>query len=483
MPVEPPWLLPEDPGESDVDAHEIVPVAQRRDPLTNPAGDRVKSRFIRASMDDRTSTTRRPGFTAMKVLGLALMVAGILAPASAGATFPAGPGGSNGNVAFAAICSSDVGQAVYSISPNGSPPPTYTCPGGTSPNYTQSTAGSIDAMPYFSSQGTTLYFSSNRLASGNNPGSNGRFAVYEAPYPPTVSGSPGSQTDNAVQITFPGSSDNDYAPTVSADGSEMAFIRCNAGSTSCALYTQSPIATGVATEIATSVPVMQPNPASGEASRPEIDPADDTQVIYEGTDGHLHLVSLQSPAAFTERDLSAESGITSGQVDEYPDWNGAGTSIIFDRSQSIYVFYGINPIAGTTSACQLWATDPGTEIEPLFAPTDLNVASGTSCNPSGNMYVWTKLGGGTNITLDMGHSVSNPAVLDNLTQNHTNNSQTTWQPTPMGAETPEAPMSLLLPLAGGAILAGAFLLELNRRRKGETPRGHPLISGATLRTR
>ena len=58
-------------------------------------------------------------------------------------------------------------------------------------------------MPYFSSQGTTLYFSSDRLGSGNNPGANGNFAIYQLTYPPTVSGAPGSQSDGATQITFP----------------------------------------------------------------------------------------------------------------------------------------------------------------------------------------------------------------------------------------------------------------------------------------
>jgi hypothetical protein len=418
----------------------------------------VKRFFRSESAVGRTSEKIGVVSASMRVSGLGLIVAGILVPTSAGATFT---GAENGNVAFAAICRSDIGQAVYSVNPNGGPPPTYTCPGGTAPNYTQSTAGSEDSMPYFSSQGTTLYFSSNRPANGNNQGASGNYAIYEAPYPPTVSGTPGSQTDNATQITTPGATSNDYAPTVSADGSEMAFIRCNAGTTSCALYVQSPIAGGTATHVTTSVPVMQPNPVSGEASRPEIDPADNTQVIYEGTDGHIHLVSLTS--AFTERDLSTESGISSGQVDEYPDWNPAGTRIIFDRSHSIFV---LDPTVGPATACELWgASDPGTEIEPLFAPTDTAVSSGATCNPAGNMYVWTKLGGGSNIVLDMGHSVGDPDVLDNLTQNRTNNSQTAWQPIPLGSQTPEVPMALLLPLAGGVLLAGGFLLELNRRRR------------------
>ena len=90
--------------------------------------------------------------------GLLAASAGVWFAAPAGATFT---GVANGNVAFASICNSTIGQAVYSLNPNGSPPPTYTCPGGTAPNYTQSTAGSIDSMPYFSSQGTTLYFSSD----------------------------------------------------------------------------------------------------------------------------------------------------------------------------------------------------------------------------------------------------------------------------------------------------------------------------------
>lgn len=416
-----------------------------------------RSRVSRSTIR-RAAHAPGPVIAAMGTLGLVLVGAGIWTPAPAGATFP---GATNGNVAFAAICDSTIGQPIYSLNPNGSPPPTSTCPGGTAPNYTQSTAGSEDSMPYFSSSGTTLYFSSNRLAGGGNPGASGNFAIYSVPYPNAVTGSPGSQADGATQLTFPGSTSNDYAPTVDANGNELAFIRCNAGSTACGLYVQNPVSGGTPTHVTTSVPLLQPNPVSGEASRPEIDPNDPSQVIYEGTDDHLHLVSLTS--AFTERDLSLESGIGSGQADEYPDWNAAGTRIIFDRSHTVYV---LDPTAGPATACELWGTsDPGTEIEPLFAPTDTGVSSASTCNPTGNMYVWTKLGGGSNIVLDMGHSVSSPAVLDNLTQNKTNNSQTAWQPNPLSAGTPEVPVALMLPVVGVALLGGAFLLELNRRRR------------------
>ncbi len=395
------------------------------------------------------------GTRALLVMGVLLVTAGIWAPSPAGATFT---GATNGNVAFASICGPTIGQAIYSVNPAGSPPPTYTCPGGTSPNYTQSTAGSIDSMPYFSAQGTTLYFSSNRAS--------GSFAIYQVPYPATISGSPGTQTDGAVQLTSPGSS-NDYAPTVSADGSELAFIRCNSGTTSCALYVQSPIATGTPTLVPTIVAPLLPDSVSGAASRPEIDPADPSQILYVGTDNHIHLVSLTS--AFTERDLSSESGISSGQIDEYPDWNAAGTSIVFDRSHSVYVMYGVNPTAGTASACALWgSSDPGNEIEPTFSPTDTATSSSTTCNPSGNTYVWTTLGSGSNIVLDMGHVATGPDSVASLTLNKTNNSQPAWQPIPLGAQTPEVSMAVLLPGIGFALLAGAVLLDRQQRRKRRT---------------
>jgi len=81
------------------------------------------------------------------------------------------------------------------------------------------------------------------------------------------------------------------------------------------------------------------------------------------------------------------------------------------------------------------------------------------------MYVWTKLGGGSNIILDMGHAVGNPDTLENLTQNRTNNSQPAWQPIPLGASTPEVPMAALLPGIGIAFLLAAIGIEWLRRRR------------------
>jgi len=375
--------------------------------------------------------------------GIAVFGAGLFVPSVAGAMFP---GASNGNIAFAAICDPTIGQPVYSLNPNGSPPPTYSCPLGTAPNYTQSTAGSTDSMPYFSADGLTLYFASSRANGGNN-------AIYQVSYPATISGSPGSQTDGATQLTFPtanGNSYNDYAPTVDKNGNELVFIRCDSSTANCTLQVQSPIVGGTPTEVTTSQAVAAPDSVSGAANRPEIDPVDPSQVLYVGVDGHIHLVSLTN--SFAERDLSNESGVGS-TADEHPDWSPDGTKLVFDSSRTgghkIYIMTMSNP----ATAAPLWSSDPGTEIEPIYAPT----------SPTTTKFVWTKLAGGSNLVIDWGTSVSNPVMLASLTANRTNNSQEVWQPIPLSAQTPESPLAVLLPIAGIGMVGAAMVLRHRRR--------------------
>ncbi len=385
---------------------------------------------------------------ASRVLGLAVIVVAATftwPPTLAGATFP---GTENGNVAFVAICDGqNIGQAIYSLNPNGSTPPTYSCPDGAAPSSTQSTAGSIDSMPYFSADGSTLFFASDRL--GND-------AIFEVHYPATISGAPGSQSDGATQLTFPtadGENFDDYAPTVSSNGTTLAFIRCNSDDGDCRLCTQSPVLGGTPTAVATSVSLTSPDAVSGAADRPEIDPADPTQVVYVGDDQHIYLVSLTG--AFAERDLSNESGV-GGSADEYPDWNPDGTRIIFDSNRAGgHKIYVLNPTTTPATATALWgSSDPGTEIEPMFSPT----------SPTSPEYIWTKVGVGSNIVLNMGSSVSS-AVQVSLTANKTNNSQAAWQPIPLGDQAPEVPVAALLPAAGGVLLVAATLLDRRRKQR------------------
>ena len=62
----------------------------------------------------------------------------------------------------------------------------------------------------------------------------------------------------------------------------------------------------------------------------------------------------------------------------------------------------------------------------------------------------------------MGHGVGS---ADPLSKNRSNNSQPAWQPVAPFVGAPEVPMAVLLPGLGGLLLAGAFVLDRQRKRK------------------
>jgi Tol biopolymer transport system component len=385
----------------------------------------------------------------------------ILGAGPAGATFS----GNNGNVAFVSTCDGTIGQAVYSVNPNGNPPPTYNCVDGAAPTYTQSTAGSIDTEPYFSSTGTTLYFSSNRTS---NP-DGGPYQIYSVPYPATITGSEGSQVDGATQLTTPTGA-NDYAPTVSADGSEMTFVRCSS-STKCDLMLLSPVSpAGTLTDVTKTLTTLNLDgpTGNGEISRPEIDPANDSLVLYTDSNLNVHLFNLTNG---DDLNLSQTTSVGSAG-DQYPDWSPTGTQIVFSTSRAtnpsatgsnfVWFFTLSSPVstASTVTASTLWGTnDPGNEIEPVFAPDATTlVAFGAGANTT--PLVWTQLGNGDNIVM-----YSPTAAIkksDPLTTNKAINSEPAWQPTGASPVVPEAPYAILLP--GGALLVLGLVLGLRHRR-------------------
>jgi len=165
-----------------------------------------------------------------------LATGGVLAGVGvASATFP----GTNDAIAFASTCGNT--EAIYSVA-NGTT--NSECPPGTppaNPAYTQSTSGSIDAMPFFSSDGGTLYFSSDR---GSTFGSPVPWSIYSVAYPSTAS-SP------VNTLATPASGYNDFAPTVTADssgGSTLDFLQCLGTASPCALEEETLSVAGVPTE-------------------------------------------------------------------------------------------------------------------------------------------------------------------------------------------------------------------------------------------
>lgn len=365
----------------------------------------------------------------MKRLATIFAATAILAVASAlpaAATFP---GAADGKVAFVAICDgATIGQAVYTIDPSA----TSTCPGGAPPHYTQATSGATDSMPYFTSDGTKLYFASNR---------DGDWSIYRTDV----------GTVGATLVTDPGTG-NDFAPTVSADGSYLTYIHCDASGASCHLYGRSLSPAGSPTQLSSTV-LLPPDAVSGAASRPEMSPGDADLVVFVDTAGHLRLLDRGTNL---ERDLSAESGVGTAK-DEHPDWSPDGATIAFDSTRStggpagrsIWELSSMTP--GPATAAAVWgANDPGREIEPIYAPT-------------GTGMVWTVLGNGSNLVrYSPTGGLNNASTLISLTNNRTNNSQPSWQPIPEDTEVPELPATAFGP-ALVLVAAAGVLLQLRRR--------------------
>ncbi|MBV9659920.1 MAG: PD40 domain-containing protein [Acidimicrobiales bacterium] len=449
--------------------------------------------------------------------GAAMMSGGLAtaAPLPAGATFA---GQQNGNLVWSAICVTNDpnggGQQLWTASPSQS---NLTCPGTAetpqnppSPynHYLPVTAGQPDSMPYFSADGKTVYFSSFRGSEN---------AIYSVAFPNTVVGNPpgcvpagtvngcASYSDNAIQFTdLPAqtSSGFDYAPTVSADGSVLAWIRCAAASSAaCDLWTEqlsggSPSSQPQRIASIPSNNVAPPNNGSGDGdgNRPEINPNFPDRILYVDVHSHVHVASISGTNLFggssPDVDLSAIAGCPTcatgstgaGQTpgDEHPDWSPDGSTILFDSSRPGYATgttsntnQGSNNIPFTMSGyttpapqdAALWGAIPSADtgysfIEAVYAPAD-GCFTRAACGAAPTA-AWVAVKKGSNIIVE-DQTLGNPTQVF-VTNNHTNNAQVTWQPLFSSSQLPEAPLAVGLPIAAGAILVSAGLWSRRRHR-------------------
>jgi Tol biopolymer transport system component len=238
------------------------------------------------------------------------MAGGVLIDAGvASATF-AGP---NDVIAFSSTCGSTV--AIYTV-PNGTVD--SVCPTTGSPSYTQATSGSIDAMPFWSSDGNTLYFSSDRGSSFGNPAT---WSIYSVAYP-------SSPSSLVTTLATPPAGYNDYAPTVTtatSGGSTLDFLQCQGSSSPCTIMEEPLSATGVPSsspvQISTGVcpaPVGPISSTDGQANRPEWNPQNSNQLVYVGqstsSTDNIYLLNVTSPTNTSCVDLSnTPTVIPSGQ--------------------------------------------------------------------------------------------------------------------------------------------------------------------------
>ncbi len=374
----------------------------------------------------------------------------LVVPAVAGAAFP----GTNGDVAFVATRNNNVN--IQQVNPDGSGIGTSA---GDLANTTPLTAGSIDAEPFYSPDGTEVVFSSNRT---------GRWAIYEIGQADENEATPATEiSQQSGQETH-----DDYGPSFSDDGQSVVFNRDNqsiysvylsAGVTSvCDLYNPPGGLAAASSD-------------NGAASRIVFDPADPMKLVYVGGNNQIHLLSgVQVPTAgdpcptqqgITDTDLSTlAAGNTLGptQADANPDWNPNGTKIIFDstRDGGHSLWYFNNPTSVDPTVAPLWPTLAGstttTDTQPVFSPDGTQIVYTQPVIQNGTQVINYELdsfgapeGSETDLTLGAGSSA---------------NSQPDWQPAAPFPSTPEVPSTLLLP--GAALtVGGGYVLVRSRRRR------------------
>ena len=370
-------------------------------------------------------------------------------PAVAGAAFP----GTNGDIAFVSTRNNNVN--ILQVNPNGTGIGTSS---GDLSNTTVLTAGSVDAEPFYSPDGTQVTFSSNRT---------GRWAIF------LIGQTDANESTPATEISQVAGQEahDDYGPSFSDDGNTIVFNRDNqsiysvyipdGASSACDLYDPSG---GLAAASADN----------GATSRIVFDPADPTKLVYVAGNNQIHLLSgVQLPSAshpcpvqttLTDTDLSTTAtGNTLGpqQSDANPDWSPDGSKIIFDstRSGGHSLWYFTSPTSVAPTVTALWPGLAGstttTDTQPVFSPDGTHIAytqpvvhNGTQVIDYESNAFGAPQSSQTDLTMGAGSSA---------------NSQPDWQPQSPPSNLPEAPAALLLP--GAALMVGGAYALIRRRRR------------------
>ena len=227
---------------------------------------------------------------------------------------------------------------------------------------------------------------------------------------------------------------------------------------------------------------------NGSGSRAAFDPLDPTKLLYVSGNNHIHLLSGiptptghnpcgVSPNILTDVDLSViittPTGVgISGAADADPDWNPAGTgatavkinghntNVIFDSTRDGgHTLWTMDLSTATPSTQPIWSSMCSThktiDTQPVFSPdgdfityTQPVIRNATQVED----YELDRLGVPNTDETDLTLTTGTPA-----------NSQPDWQPT-LAAQTPEAPVAVLLP-ASGLLVLGTALGLLRRRRR------------------
>jgi Tol biopolymer transport system component len=376
-----------------------------------------------------------------------------LVPA-AEAAYPA----SNGDIAFSSTRDGNI--AIYQVNPTD---PDLGTPAGDQSATSELTLGGADVEPFYSPDGKTVYFSSDRDAANE-------WVIYSV-----AQASPESSTAPATELSaFPGQEvNNDYSPSAAPDNSTVVFNRDNtsidtlwapAGPTSvCTLYTPPE---GLAAA----------GSSDGSGSRVVFDPADPSELVFVGADGHIHLLSgikftpgsnPCNETGLTDVDLSAEAFPAGSKYatgdDAYPDWSPNGQQIVFSSTRgggdTLFI---IDLTTTTPTSYPIWsglaAPNEAVSTQPVFSPDGTEIAFAQPRKGT-QIYdemlakqvngVWQGDGSATDISEQLSNGISFDSEPD-------------WQPAGNPPVLPESPYAVALP--GAALLACGSLFGLRYRR-------------------
>ena len=370
--------------------------------------------------------------------------------------------GTNGDVAFSSTRNNNI--AIYQV--NLSDPGIGTSSGDSSAT-SDLTLGGGDVEPFYSPDGATVYFSSDRDTAGD-------WAIFSIP-----ANDPESASNPATELSaIPGEeTHNDYSPSVALDGKTVVFNRDNTSidtlwapggaSTVCTLYTP-------------GVGLLPDNSSDGSGSRVVFDPADPTKAIYAGADGDLHLLSgikftsgsnpCNQQSTITDTNISVEAFPAGSQyatgVDAFPDWGPNGQNVVFNstRGGGNTLFVISNPTGATPAGypvipAQASSSSSAISTEPVFSPDGTEIA-----------FVQSKKGSTvySEMLIPETNGTWQASDMEDLSAQNTTgisfDSEPDWQPIvqPANGQVPESPYLPALPAA--AVLSAGSLLVLGSWR-------------------
>jgi Tol biopolymer transport system component len=414
-----------------------------------------------------------------------LVAAGSVAGATpAGATFP---NSTNGLIVFSSSRSNALvagGANLYLVNPAA-----VKAAGASDvndPKYTTDLTATAfdDHQPFFSSDGTTVVFASDR---------GGTYRIWKVlatnvPSAADVTGTASPAADGAVRVS-PASESNDCWPSLNAGGTTLVYLHgaiCSGGGGSASTVETLDLTNPAAT------PVVIATGAS--ADRPVFNPANSSQLLYvntgtSGSQSDIILVTNPGPGA-TVTDLSQSAGVgTNG--DEHPDWAPNGGMIVFDSNRPINAadsngttnqLWVMTPSGGSPNPVYVQAQVSGpnipvftgqTDFEPVFSPdgtqlalarivTGQDVADTDMVKLTASDQIVVPVGGtpdnmGSDLTLD---STTSPG--GGVTETFPTDNEPNWQGTGVVGQLPETRWVIGLPVAGAVLLGGAVLV-LRRR--------------------